>query len=236
MANVILPVTVGEFYFDLTGYTYYGHDSGPNAFYGDIGSSVFVGLDGKEYIVHAIRWAAESPNNRVYMRLDNSTISATDNWQTYAAVFGSITVGSTTLSSGAIVSGFTVDGGVGLYWNVVSNPFGSVGGITNLSLNSVLSGAYGLEIYNSSGTVVISITKRLPRFVASGTTSANSGQTATVFVTGMSNNDSWNVLIAPIPSTGPSVLAYNVSKFTGFFTIQNTSAVSMSYEYWILRS
>jgi len=236
MANVVLPITVGEFYFDLTGYTYYGHDSGPNAFYGDIGSSVFVGLDGKEYIVHAIRWAAESPNNRVYLRLDNPNISASDGWQTYGGVFSSITVGSTTLSSGAIVNGFTVDGGVGFYWNVVSNPFGSVGGTTDLSLNGVLSGAYGLEVYNAYGVAIITITKRLPRFVALGTTSANSGQTTTVFVAGMSNNDSWNVLVAPIPSTGPSVLAYNVSKFTGFFTIQNTSAVNMSYEYWILRS
>jgi len=96
--------------------------------------------------------------------------------------------------------------------------------------------SYGIEVNNAAGVNIISMTSRLPRFVVAGTTSANSGQTTTIFVTGMTNNDSWNILVAPIPSSGPSVLAYDVNKFTGFFTIENTSSVSMSYEYWVIRS
>lgn len=231
MANVVLPITVGSAYLASTGYTYYGYDSGPTLFYGDIGSSVFVGTDGKEYIVHATRWAAESPNNRAYLRLDNSTISASDGWQTYAAVFGSITVGSTTLSSSAIVSGFTVNGGVGFYWNVVSNPFGSVGGITNLSLNGVFSGAYGLEIYNSSGTPVVTLTDRLVRYVSYHAGTLAAGQTTGIVVPGLTNNGTWGV-----NSEGTAGTFIEVTQSPNFLTLENIHpTASMDYNIQVFR-
>tara|TARA_R110000737_G_scaffold107573_1_gene140201 strand:+ start:332 stop:493 length:162 start_codon:yes stop_codon:yes gene_type:complete len=45
--------------------------------------------------------------------------------------------------------------------------------------------AYGLEVYNASGTKIISNTDRLIRFVATGTVTANSSNYADVTVTGM---------------------------------------------------
>lgn len=231
MANVVFPITVGEFYFDLTGYTYYGYDSGPNAFYGDIGSSVFVGVDGKEYIVHATRWAAESPNNRVYLRLDNPTISASDGWQSYRNVFTSYTVGSTTLSSSAIVNGFTVDGGVGFYWNVVSNPFGAVGGTTNISLNGVFSGAYGLEIYNSSGTPVVTITDRLVRYVSYHTGTLSGNQTTSISVPGVTNDGTWGFN----SEGGDGTYVKATFGATGYINLQNLGSLSRVYNIQVFR-
>jgi|TARA_R110000796_G_scaffold157891_1_gene274639 hypothetical protein len=70
--------------------------------------------------------------------------------------------------------------------------------------------AYGMEVYNASGTKMISHTDRLIRFVATGTVTANSSGYADVTVTGMANNDTWEVTLGDIPfvfdySTKPNV-------------------------------
>jgi len=231
MANVVFPITVGSAYLASTGYTYYGYDSGPTLFYGDIGSSVFVGVGGKEYIVHGTRWAAESPNNRVYLRLDNPTISASDSWQSYRDVFTSYTVGSTTLSSSAIVSGFTVDGGVGFYWNVVSNPFGAVGGTTNISLNGVLSGAYGLEIYNSSGTLVVTLTDRLVRYVSYHFGSLTANQSTTIDVPGLTNDGTWGFN----SEGGDATYVKLTYGSTGVLNVQNLNNLTRYYSIQVFR-
>ena len=59
--------------------------------------------------------------------------------------------------------------------------------------------AYGLEIYNSSGTKIVSYTDRLVRFVASGTVTGNSSGYIDVTVTGMANNDTWGVALGDQP-------------------------------------
>lgn len=178
MANRTVNITVDSQYFDVTGYTYYGYDSGPNLYYGDIGSNGIVGSDGKEYTIHGIRWAAESPNNRVYLRLDNPTITSSQSYTAYTSLFTSIQIGSTTLSTTNIVSGFTVNGGVAFYWNVPSNPFGSVGGVTNVLFSGVNIGPYGIEIYSSSGVLVLGSYDIAALYKASytGSVSTNSGQ------------------------------------------------------------
>jgi len=59
--------------------------------------------------------------------------------------------------------------------------------------------AYGLEVYNSSGTKIVSYTDRLVRFVAHGTVTGNSSGYIDVTVTGMANNDTWGVAIGDQP-------------------------------------
>jgi len=59
--------------------------------------------------------------------------------------------------------------------------------------------AYGLEVYNSSGTKIVSYTDRLVRFVASGTVTGNSSGYIDVTVTGMANNDTWGVALGDQP-------------------------------------
>lgn len=59
--------------------------------------------------------------------------------------------------------------------------------------------AYGLEVYNSSGTKIVSYTDRLVRFVAFGTVTGNSSGYIDVTVTGMANNDTWGVALGDQP-------------------------------------
>jgi len=58
---------------------------------------------------------------------------------------------------------------------------------------------YGLEVYNASGVKMVSHTDRLIRFVSTGTVTANSSGYADVTVTGMANNDTWEVTLGNIP-------------------------------------
>ena len=178
MTAVTVKITVGSQYFDLTGYTYYGYDSGPNLYYGAVEPSVIVGNDNKEYVVHGVRWAQESPTSRVYLRLDNPLINASDGYTAYSNIFSSITIGATTLLFADIIGGFTVDGGVAFYWARSTNPFGSVGSETNVVFSGVREGPYGFAIYNSSGDLVLDVNDIAALYKSSyaGSVSTNSGQ------------------------------------------------------------
>jgi len=59
--------------------------------------------------------------------------------------------------------------------------------------------SYGLEVFNASGTKIISYTDRLIRFVATGTVTGNSSNYADVTIAGMANNDTWTVALGDIP-------------------------------------
>tara|TARA_B110000908_G_C10003980_1_gene335417 strand:+ start:202 stop:495 length:294 start_codon:yes stop_codon:yes gene_type:complete len=59
--------------------------------------------------------------------------------------------------------------------------------------------ADGLEVYNASGTKIISYTDRLVRFVATGTVTGGASGYADVTITGMVNDDTWNVQLGDIP-------------------------------------
>lgn len=231
MTSRVIEVTVGSQYYSVTGYTYYGYDSGPNLFYGDIRSNVLVGTDGEEYIVHGIRWAAESPNSRVYLRLDNPTITSSQSYTVYKSLFTSVKIGSVTLNSADIVSGFTVDGGVGLYWNRSTNPFGSVGSTTTILFNGVSNGPYGLEIYNSSGVPVVTLTDRLVRYVSYHEGSLNAGQTTTIAVPGLTNDGTWG-----FNSEGAQGTFIKATQSTGLLTLQNIHpTAALTYNIQVFR-
>jgi len=91
--------------------------------------------------------------------------------------------------------------------------------------------AYGLEVYNSSGNTVLSYTSRVPRFVQSGTFTVNTSVRANIAVSGMENNDSWNVFLQPLLSTWVNL---KYSKNTGFFLVSTSSNTSVSY--WVVRA
>lgn len=97
--------------------------------------------------------------------------------------------------------------------------------------------AYGLEIYNESGVAVITITTRLPRFVATGTTLINAGQSKTIFITGLQNSDSWDVVVAsePTPNSSGGIPTSTVSVYSGYFVINNNSVRDGNFTYWVLR-
>ena len=92
--------------------------------------------------------------------------------------------------------------------------------------------AYGLEVYNSSGNTVLAYTSRVPRFVQSGTFTSLKTSNTDITVTGMQNNDSWDVfLVANIALVD---IRYKLN--TGFFTATNGSVANTTVEYWVVRS
>lgn len=58
--------------------------------------------------------------------------------------------------------------------------------------------AYGLEVYNSSGTKIISVADRLTRFVVTGTVSVPYESYADVPISGMADNDTWGVSLSSL--------------------------------------
>lgn len=226
-----LEVTVGSKYYSATGYTYYGYDSGPNLFYGSIGSSVFTGLDGREYVLHAVRWAAESPNNRVYLRLDHPDIYYGEPTSNYIGVFTSMTIGSTTVTKNNVATAQTLDGAVLFYWNVASNPFGSVGSKTAVKFNGIGDGPYGLEIYNSSGTPVVTITDRLVRYVSYHSGVLDAGQSTLISIPGLTNDGTWG-----INSEGAQGTFVEITQYSGGIVAENIHpTASMDYNIQVFR-
>jgi hypothetical protein len=92
--------------------------------------------------------------------------------------------------------------------------------------------AYGLEVYNSSGNTVLSFTSRVPRFVQSGTVTANSTGT-TVTVTGLANNDSWDVIAFPVNYT---YVGLTITLNSGSFTVKTQITTTINVDYWVIRS
>jgi len=218
--------------------SYYGFDTGPNLIYGECRSAYFTGKNNKSYKLHACRWGTD---NRVYVRFDNSSILSTHSYTSYTtALFDSISIGSTTFNASAVSAGFTVNGGVGLYWNTSTNPVGTTAGTTkNITLTNVGEGPYGAEFSNSSGRITLSLIDRVERFVVANTTPLLAANGGSIFVpvSGMTNNDSWNVY-AGVNGNPGSVNSsfFTVTKSTGGFTITNTYSSSTAYDYWVLRT
>ena len=95
--------------------------------------------------------------------------------------------------------------------------------------------AYGLEIYNTSGNTVLSYTSRVPRFVQSGTFTLVGSNTVNTTVTGLANNDSWNVFaVANNFGTG---LSLRITKSTDLFSTQMPgNSGNNIISYWVTRS
>ena len=89
---------------------------------------------------------------------------------------------------------------------------------------------YGVEIFDTSGTKVLSITDRVNRFVANGSFTISAGDTSkTITVTGMTNTDKFQVFLTP--AGGNSVFP-GVAKSTDQFTCniaQQADDVTFSY-------
>ena len=242
MANKTYQIKAGGITnWSVNGDDYIGFDTGPTLYFGECRNGYITGKDGNTYTVHATRWKDNDIYRVMYLRLDNPNISASDSYLSYTtSVFDSLTVGSITLNASQVNNrSFTVDGGVGLYWTgTYSNPF-TIGSTINATLNGVNSGPYGAEFSNSSGKITLSLIDRVERFVQSGITSSiaanSSGFTS---VTGMQNNDSWNVF-ATLNGTPAAAggLIFNILKSSGGFTIQNNDGSSAhTYQYWVLRT
>jgi hypothetical protein len=99
--------------------------------------------------------------------------------------------------------------------------------------------AYGLQVFNSSGTLIIDVADRLPRYVANGLTGALAYNAyIDITVSGMTNTDTWlvlaimsNTIAADDPTSG-----FTIVKGTGSFRLTNTYAANSSFYWWVFKS
>lgn len=94
--------------------------------------------------------------------------------------------------------------------------------------------AYGLEINNSAGETIVTISDDLSALATSGTIAVPPGSTTSLIpVTGMSNTPQWEVIL--LGSTLVPLLY--VTKQTGGFTItnDNTQSGTPTIRYWVVR-
>ena len=97
--------------------------------------------------------------------------------------------------------------------------------------------AYGLEVYASSGTKVITVGSRVTRFVANGTTgSIANGSNTLVAISGLANNDTWLVLVEPSTTTLLNQFNFTVAKLTGQFRITNNTGVSQTFNWAVMNT
>ena len=150
-----------------------------------------------------------------------ATIQSSFNCQAYI----SSSNGSSYSSTHALTVTFS---NTGNYSVVVSQSFGSR--TYTLSGTTSTPPAYGVEIFDTSGTKVLSITDRVNRFVANGSFTISSGDTSKdITVTGMTNTDKFQVFLTP---TGGDSVFPSVSKSTNKFTCtipQQASDTTFSY-------
>ena len=78
--------------------------------------------------------------------------------------------------------------------------------------------AYGLQIKNASNQLVLEVSDRVARFVTTGSSSYTTGQQnpITVSVTGMTNDDTWTVVVNSSVAHG----GIEVVKGSGSFTMK----------------
>ncbi len=92
--------------------------------------------------------------------------------------------------------------------------------------------AFGIEIYGPNGNTLLSMSSRVPRFVQQGTFNLNINGTVNTSVTGMANNDSWDVF-AVAANAGSF---FNVVLNTDLFTTRHQGGVNTAITYWVTRS
>jgi hypothetical protein len=110
--------------------------------------------------------------------------------------------------------------------------------INDTSTTPAGSSTFGVQVFNASGTKLLDVTDTLERFVQSGTvTVAMNNGTTDVTVSGMTNTDSWTVLIVPQNTNNlGSLYSVRTAKGTNKFTVTNSTSGSGSttYDYWVL--
>lgn len=95
---------------------------------------------------------------------------------------------------------------------------------------------FGLQLFNSAGQLILDTSSRVARFVASGTTgSIPVDSYVDIYITGIQNNDSWNVVIDVPLGSGGSVTVYS-----GYFRLSNLASAgatqAATFNYWVVRS
>lgn len=110
--------------------------------------------------------------------------------------------------------------------------------IINDTSTSAAGSIYGVQVFNASGTKILDVTDTLERFVQSGSVNVTAGSSTDVTVTGMTNTDTWEVLVIPQNTTNFGALwQVYATKGTNKFTVYNTAGGTgtTSYDYWVLR-
>ena len=111
--------------------------------------------------------------------------------------------------------------------------------IIDTSTTPAGSSNFGVQVLNASGNKIVDITDTFERFVQTGTVSVTAGSTTDVTVTGMTNTDTWTVLVTPQSTTNfGAIYGVSVTKSTNKFTVANTQSGTgtTAYNYWVLRT
>ena len=97
---------------------------------------------------------------------------------------------------------------------------------------------YGLQVFNSSGVIIIDVSSRLPRFVASGATGSVPGYSSVpIYISGMENTDEWLVgVYGGLTGNTYNPSKSNITKYSGYFTITNTESEARTYNWWVHKS
>ena len=99
--------------------------------------------------------------------------------------------------------------------------------------------SYGLQIFNSSGSLVVDISDRLPRYVSNGLTGSLAYNAyVDVSISGMTNTDTWVVLaiMSSAISADDPTSGFTIVKGSGSFRITNTYVDSSSFYWWVFKS
>jgi hypothetical protein len=98
--------------------------------------------------------------------------------------------------------------------------------------------AYGLEVYAANGTKIISVSSRVSRSVASGTTSSiNNGAYIDVAITDLTANDDWQVFVsATSPPQNINSKFQDCTRHSGYFRITNNMGVASAFDYVVVRT
>lgn len=93
--------------------------------------------------------------------------------------------------------------------------------------------AYGIEVYNSSGTKMVGIDSSLGAIVAQGSVTVDAyGTSSTIPITGMEDNDFWSVVLYEEVSS----IVYYATISSGGFVLNNASDSQKTLKYLVVRT
>tara|TARA_R110002012_G_scaffold203402_1_gene372771 strand:+ start:258 stop:557 length:300 start_codon:yes stop_codon:yes gene_type:complete len=97
---------------------------------------------------------------------------------------------------------------------------------------------HGLEVYAANGELLIDVSSRMTRSVASGTTSSIAdGGSVSVTVPNMTNSAYWQVFVAAnSPPQNINARFQDCTRYSGYFTITNNMGTASTFDYVVVRS
>jgi hypothetical protein len=99
--------------------------------------------------------------------------------------------------------------------------------------------SYGLQVFNSSGTIIVDINDRLPRYVANGLTGSLAyNNYVDISIADMTNTDTWLVLaiMSSAISADDPTSGFTIVKSSGSFRLTNTYASGSTFYWWVFKS